>query len=334
MKKYLILTILALLFFSISNAQNWNRSPSSIVYGNGTNHFMGDLGGGKDVGAHFFGLRDIDYQVTRPTWILGYRYRFHEYFTFKVNYTYAIVSGADKNSGYFSRNARNLSFFSNIHEISGQVEYFFIKEKGAAKSSFGSLKGFSPFAAYVFVGGGAFYYNPKAKNEAGKWIALQPLGTEGQFANADRTPYTYESKYVNSETGLFDVYETPKPYLRIAGVISLGLGMKYDLNKQWALGFEISNKYTSTDYIDDVHDKYFNYSDFGLTPPSEYTTYFSDRHLKIDYDSETVLEEAGVPYLSGKTMRGNPNYNDAYITAVVTVYYKIGKGSNSKPKYR
>ena len=33
-----------------------------------------------------------------------------------------------------------------------------------------------------FVGVGGFYFNPKAKYE-GKWVSLQPLGTEGQGLN-------------------------------------------------------------------------------------------------------------------------------------------------------
>ncbi|MBN2662119.1 MAG: hypothetical protein JXR68_00595 [Bacteroidales bacterium] len=336
MKKYFFLLFFVLTTSFTTNAQQWKRNPASIVYGNGTNNFMGDLGGGKKIGAHFFGIRDLDYQVTRPTWQLGYRYRFHEFFTFRVNYSYALISGKDAASGSFDRRARNLSFRSGIYELTTQVEYYFIKEKGAQKSSFNSLKGFTPLSAYVFVGGGALYYNPKAKHpETGKWIALQPLGTEGQFAvNSDGTQFNYTSSYRDAE-GNFAPLTTPEPYKRIAGVISMGIGVKYDLNKLWSIGLEISNRYTSTDYLDDTHDKYFNYSQYGLTPPSEYTTLFSDRHLVVDYSTNTVIEEPGTLYLSGKTMRGEPDYNDAYIFAIITVYYKLGgSGSQGNPKYR
>lgn len=328
MKKYIFLIVVMLGIFSfVTNAQVWKRSPSSIIYGNGTNHFMGDLGGGKKEAAHFIGIRDIDYQVTRPTWQVGYRYRFHEYFTVRVNYSQAIIMGKDASSGAYYRQARNLSFRSGIYELSTQVEYYFVKEKGAAKSSFGSLKGFSPLSAYVFLGVGGLYFNPKAKlGDDGKYTALQPLGTEGQYANADGTPYTYTSR---GET-----IETPEPYSRVAAIVSMGIGMKYDLNKQWALGFELSNRYTSTDYLDDAHDRYFNYTQMGLTPPSENTLYFADRHLVVDYDSEFCTDEDAPNYYSGKTMRGDPEYNDAYIFALITVYYKLGGSSRAKPKYR
>lgn len=337
MKKYLFLIVVSIVVFSFTtDAQSWKRTPSSIIYGNGTNHFMGDLGGGKKVGAHFFGVRDLDYQVTRPTWQVGYRYRFHEYFAFRVNYSYALISGSDAASGSLDRQARGLTFRSGIYELSTQVEYYFIKEKGAAKSSFGSLKGFSPLSAYVFLGGGALYFNPKARlNGDGAWTALQPLGTEGQFANADGTQYRYTDR--DGESIL-----TPKPYHRVAGVVSMGIGMKYDLNKQWALGFEVSNRYTSSDYLDDASNKYFNYSQMGLTPPSPNTLYFADRHHDLIYgepDADGVQEVTGIsetqtPYWSGKLMRGDPKYKDAYIFALVTVYYKLGGSSKAKPKYR
>ncbi len=331
MKKYLFLLIIALSFSAISNAQAWKRNPSSIMYGNGTNNFMGDLGGGKKDAAHFLGIRDIDYQVTRPTWQVGYRYRFHDYFTFRVNYSYALISGKDAASGIVTRQSRNLSFRSGIYELTGQVEYYFIKEKGAAKSSFNSLKGFTPLSAYFFVGGGALYFNPKARvGDAGKWTALQPLGTEGQYANPDGSPYTYNYQ---GET-----ITTPKPYSRVAAVISMGIGMKYDLNKLWSVGFELSNRYTSTDYLDDTHDRYFNYSQFGLAEPAGYNVAFADNHLNYTYVDGTMVLGEGVSdtkYSSGHSMRGSPDYNDAYIFALVTVYYKLGgSGSNGSPKYR
>lgn len=329
--KKLIVFIILIFAVAFSNAQSWKRNPASIMYGNGTNNFLGDLGGGKKDAAHFLGIRDIDIQATRPTWQIAYRYRIQDYFVLRANYTYALIAGKDQVSGIFSRQARNLSFRSGIYELSGQIEYYFVKEKGVGKSSFQSLKAFSPISAYVFLGFGGLYFNPKAKDPTtGKWIALQPLGTEGQFANPDGTPYTYTSFYDPSKQ-----YTTPKPYSRIAAVLSMGIGIKYDLNKLWSVGFEISNRYTSTDYLDDTHDKYFNYSDFGLTPPSPYTQVFSDRHLIVDYSNNTVSQEQAEPYHSGKTMRGNPKYNDAYIISLITVYYKLGTSTKiRKPKYR
>lgn len=323
MKRFFTILVFISLLPLLVVSQEWKRTPFSVFYANGTNQFLGDLGGGKKDAAHFLGIRDIDYQSTRPTWQIGVRYRFHDYFALRLNYTYALISGNDASSGSLGRQARNLSFRSGIYELAGQVEYYFVKEKSVVKSSFGSLKGFTPLSAYIFVGGGALYYNPKAKDPtSGKWYALQPLGTEGQFANPDGSPFSYTSYYQNSD-GVYGQLKTPKPYSRIAGVVYMGIGAKYEINKLWSVGLEISNRYTSSDYLDDAHDKYFNYSDFGLTPPSPYTTVFGDRHQQIDYDTKTIIG-VGTPYHSGKSFRGNPNYNDAYIVAVVTVFYKLG----------
>jgi opacity protein-like surface antigen len=331
MKKVFFIVVFVFTMITMGQSQAWKRYPASIFYANGTNHFLGDLGGGKLDASHFLSFRDIDYQATRPTWQLGYRYRFHEYFVFKLIYTYALISGNDQSSGAVGRKARNLSFRSGIYELTGQLEYYFIKEKGVAKTSFGSLRAFSPLSAYVFLGLGGLYFNPKAKDPAtGKWIALQPLGTEGQYANPDGSPFSYKSRY-----SPYEDLKTPKPYSRIAGVIALGLGVKYDINKLWAVGLEISNRYTSSDYLDDTHDRYFNYSDFGLKPPSPYTTVFSDRHKVIDYSTNTITDEQAEPYHSGKTMRGDPKYNDAYILTMITVYYRLGSNAMvRRPKFR
>lgn len=330
MKKYLLLLLIVFVCFTFSYAQNWKRYPSSIFYANGTNNYMGDLGGGKKDAAHFLGVRDFDYQSTRPTWQIGYRYRFHELFVAKIDYTYALISGSDASAGHIGRNGRNLSFRSGIYELSGQVEFYFIKEKGVAKSSFGSLKAFTPLSAYVFIGFGGLFYNPKSQDPtSGKWYALQPLGTEGQYANLDGTPYSYTNFYAP-----YEELQTPKPYSRLALVGSVGIGVKYDINKLWSVGMEFSNRYTTTDYLDDVHDRYFNYNDFGLTPPDPLTTVFSDRHYVLDYTTSTVTTEVATQYNSGKLMRGDPNYNDSYFLTLITVYYRLGNTTIAKPKYR
>ncbi len=330
MKKYFLLIFFLSFFFSLINAQAWKRYPASLYFATGTNNYLGDLGGGKKDAAHFLGIRDFDYQSTRPTWQIGYRYRFQEYFVARINYTYALISGSDASSGHFGRRGRNLSFRSGIYELSGQIEYYFIKEKGVSKSSFGSLRAFTPLSAYVFLGVGGLFYNPKAKDPTtGKWWTLQPLGTEGQYANKDGSPYSYTNYYDPKEK-----LTTPKPYSRLAGVFSLGIGVKYDLNKLWSIGLEISNRYTTTDYLDDVHDRYFNYRDFGLEPPSSETYVFADRHYVLDYTTNTVTSEQAAPYHSGHKFRGDPNYNDAYILTMITVYYRLGRTSIARPKYR
>jgi hypothetical protein len=243
--------------------------------------------------------------------------------------TYAQVAGTDAASGNIGRKARNLSFRSPVVELGGQFEYYFLKERVAPRYAFASLGGLRSLAAYFFIGFGGFYYNPKAKYIDGKWYALRPLGTEGEYANI-----TYKSFYKP-----YEEVTTPKPYGPFAAFISIGIGAKYTINRQWSVGIEFSNRYTSTDYLDDAHDRYFNYDDFpnlkypkGVDPKIWH--YFADRHLTVDYDNNTIGGPAP-PYHSGKKGRGDPEYNDAYLLFLVHVYYTIKKNRiYHRPKFR
>ncbi len=333
MKKTVIILLLLVPVFLFS--QEWKREANSIFFGTGTNNYMGDLGGGKKDAAHFLGIRDFDYQSTRPTFQFGYRYRFAEYLTVKAFMSYAMLSGTDEASGSIGRRSRNLSFRSPVFEFGTQLEYFFIKESVIPRYNFSSIGSLRYLAAYFFFGFGGFYFDPQAQYEDGTWYSLRKLGTEGQYAkNPDGTQFSYISFYKP-----YEPLTTPEPYKPYASFISIGIGAKYNINRQWSVGVEISNRYTSTDYLDDAHDRYFNYSDFpelsypeGVDP--QVWHYFADRHLVADYENNTVGGPAE-PYHSGKAGRGNPDYNDAYIFTLIHVYYTLKKNNRyHRPKFR
>ena len=89
---------------------------------------------------------------------------------------------------------------------------------------------------------------------------------------------------------------------------------------------EISNRFTSTDYLDDASDLYFdnetiraNYGDVAAE--------LADRHFNLDGTT------ADQKYYHGKTMRGNPQFNDAYIFTVVTLHYKLNRTPGGLPKF-
>jgi len=332
MKKITLFTVILTMLFTVSQAQR-KKPSTSLVVSVGTNQFMGDLGGGGKDAAHFFGLRDIDLTGTRPSWQVAYRYKFAgrkkeflQYFSVRANLSYAFLSGKDSRTVSIGRQSRNLSFIANTYSMSGQLEYYFIPEKARPRYAFSSLKGSRNISAYLFLGMGGLYYNPKARLDDGKFTALQPLGTEGQLM----PEFEYESYYAIEEGSLeHEMLTTSKPYLRFAAFIALGIGMKYDINRQWAIGLELSNRYTSSDYLDDVHDRYFNYENFNST---DLSLGFGDRHLT--YTSDAVGGDAD-NYNSGKIMRGNPDYNDAYILTMVTIHYKLKSGNSrkSRPKF-
>jgi len=302
MKRVFFLLILIYFSFSYIVAQRWKAERNTLVFGVGTTHFLGDLGGGAEDAAHFFGVRDINFDKTRPYITAKFRYRVLEEVAVKAGISWGIISGSDETSGSEGRRLRNLSFTSNIWEFNVQGEYYFVKEKSNPRYSFSSLSSIRNFSAYVFTGITVVYFNPKAEYEGVKY-ALQPLGTEGQ-----------------------GIGDNPDKYSRIAIGWPIGLGAKYNLNRQLAIGLEISNTYTTSDYMDDAHDKYYD-NDAIRDAYGDVAAALADRHL----DPETGLPAE--PYPSGKTMRGNPDYNDAYILTVITLTYKIKRNMSGLPKF-
>jgi hypothetical protein len=282
-------------------AQRWKSERHSLVFDAGMNHFMGDLGGGGKDAAHFFGIRDLDFSSTRPVISAKYRFRIIETVAAKAGFTYAILSANDAYSASQGRKLRNLSFSSPLYQFSLHGEYYFLKEKPNPRYSFATLHSIKNFSAYAFTGFAAFYFSPKAKLDGVKYD-LQSLGTEGQGIGSN-----------------------PAKYKKLAFGIPMGLGLKYRWSKKIDIGIEISNTYTTTDYLDDAHDKYFDNAAIAAAY-GDIAAQLADRHIDVNGNELT-------PYPSGKTMRGNPNYNDAYLFTVVTLTYKLRKNTTGLPRF-
>ncbi|PTB89750.1 hypothetical protein C9994_17455, partial [Marivirga lumbricoides] len=88
-----------------------------------------------------------------------------------------------------------------------------------------------------------------ALENAGQWVSLRELGTEGQ--NFDKAQYK-------------ELYgkDLPKPYSRIQIVIPVGLGARYKLSSNFDIALEISYRHTFTDYLDDVGGEYVDLGGF------------------------------------------------------------------------
>ncbi len=292
MRKLIYLTLLVLLIPSLSNAQRWKHERLSVYGSAGTNFFLGDLGGGPKDASHYFSLRDIDWVYTRPVLQAGIRYKLLRDLAVKPFISYARLKADDMKSEHIGRRSRNLHFRTNLWEVGAQFEYYFIKEKHLGRYTFSSYKGLNKLSAYVSIGGGGLYYNPKSEEIRGSnsWQELRPMMNE------------------NKAYGMF------------AGFFNVGLGIKYKLDERYAIGLDVSNRYTSTDYLDDASGSYIG-KDNG----------FADKHLVVDYDNN-VVTDVHTLYPEGKEGRGDPSYNDAYLFSVITVYYKINSVF-SIPKY-
>ena len=177
--------------------------------------------------AHYFGDLNTRASLNRikPAIGLFFRKQFGNYVGLRIAAHYAQLGYSDQYSKNEYQKTRNLSFNSNIWELALQGDFNFFK--------------FLPndpdykFTPYVTLGIGLFSYDPYAYLE-GKKVFLRPLGTEGQNIG----------------------YLGRKPYGTMAICIPFGVGIKYNITQKINLSVEVCQRFTNTDYLDDVSTTY------------------------------------------------------------------------------
>lgn len=324
MKKLSILLLFFILAANVSNAQwfrsRWKKMRNEIGGGLGVTNFMGELGGSDKIGSN--GLKDFDFNATRPTFNINYRYYVLEPLAIKAGLTYGWVGGNDMSTKETFRNNRNLHFRSPIVELAAQADYFFFqKTKTGHVHNLKGVKGSLniDIGFYAFAGVSAFYFNPKAKltevynpelieqglTPDNKWHALRDLGTEGQ--------------------GFFD---SRKKYSPISVAIPFGLGVRHNLNKDMAIEFEYGFRKTFTDYIDDVSSTYVDPRIFE-GKDALLAEHFANPSPTANSESDPMARST-IPGMQ----RGNPKNNDAYMFGIVSFHYKLtsDKPHSSKSK--
>lgn len=236
--------------------------------------------------AHYFGDLNSRAGLNRPKPAFGifFRKQFGNYIGMRISARYAQVGYADKYNKNEFQQLRNLSFNSNIWELAVQGDFNFFK--------------FVPndpnylFTPYVTLGLGVFSYDPYAYLN-GKKEFLRPLGTEGQNAN----------------------YEGRSQYGTMALAIPFGVGIKYNLTEKVNVSFEISNRLTTTDYLDDVSTTYAGIGSFPGGPNGQPSTaqLLQDRSYEIDKNFQ---------FQQGQ-QRGNSKQKDQYIIAEIGISFNI-----------
>ena len=303
MKKTVLL--FALLFTTIVvNAQAWKTVRHEISFGVGASNFLGDLGGAKGIGTH--GIKDLKLRMTRPTIMGTYKYMLNPYLSAKGSLIWSLLNGDDAVTKNEIRQNRNLSFRSNIGEVAGVLEFFPYADRVYPRYKLKGVRGNKAFSLtpYFYVGVGFTLFNPKAKYN-GDWVALQPLGTEGQGLGG-----------------------RPKKYHRFTMSIPLGAGVKYRIDKQLALSFELSLRYTFTDYLDDVSTSYYLADEIGSNY-GDVAADLSDRSLNPGVNGVIQYPDGRNNYLQ----RGDPRWNDAYMFGVFSIHYRFIKGQTFIPKF-
>jgi hypothetical protein len=271
-----------------------------------------------------------DISFTRPALGLMFAHRFGPRYTLTGNFMYGTLRGADAESAdknddnAASRYKRNLSFRNRIKELSIVASM----DLWENQSTYLSRVKWTP---YAFAGLAVFHHNPQAKApdvdvdgnplpNAGEWVKLQKLGTEGQ--RADLRPG--------------DVNHGIKPYKLIQVAIPFGVGARFRLNQVMDFSVELGFRYLFTDYIDDVSK---NYVDLGVFGNDELAKAMSYRSNELaEYTSSLKLEPSTVEghnrsywLLPGygkehpENLRGNKDDKDTYMVTTFKLTYIFGK---------
>jgi hypothetical protein len=195
--------LLVLLSFSVNRASAQKTEIGGLL---GLSTYYGDV------------VNTFDPSTLKFAGGLFLRYHLGERFAMRFNLNYARVMGADSNSkdSEFQRN-RNMSFYSDIYEFSGVVEYNLIADRNKGR------RVRTPVIPYIYAGIGAFYYEPWRENPAtGQPVKLRPLQTDGSS------------------------------YSSVAICAPVGMGVRFYLNRTWQLGFDMGIRFTSTSHLDDI----------------------------------------------------------------------------------
>jgi len=288
-------------------------------------------------------IASTNISFTRPAFSIFGTYRYTPNLSFRGSLGWGRIVGDDFESadayGQDSkfRYVRNASFRNDITELSFVAIWDFFGNHG----TFLNRVGVTP---YVYAGVAGFYHNPKGKApeldksgqplaEAGEWVALRALGTEGQL-----------SEHYNV-----------KQYSVIQPSIPLGIGVRAKLQKRLDFEFEIGYRYLFTDYIDDVSNNYVDLGSFGnnelakamsdrsretISAPSgaprDFEAIESVTHLityTSEFDGRDYTVYAGYGQEHPDNNRGLPNDKDIYIVTSFKVSYIIS-GSFKRAKFR
>lgn len=232
--------------------------------------------------AHYFGDLNPGVKLNRPKIAGGifFRKQLGDYVAFRIGANFAQVGYSDvyeKKNDFQIR--RNLSFNSNIWELMLQGDFNFFK--------FNPSNPDERFTPYLTFGAGVFNFDPYAYLNNTKYF-LRPLGTEGQGSA---------------------LYPDRKPYSTTAFAFPVGLGVKFAFNQKVNINFEVTHRYTTTDYLDDVSSTYAGLAAFPVGSPA---SFLQDR----SYELGPRIGTAG-------SQRGFSGQRDKYITATIGVTFNI-----------
>ena len=265
MKYFATITVCLLAGFGQLSAQSYEVGMAL-----GLSNYAGELTSN--------GFRSTEYH---PAMGLFARYNHSPRLAAKASITLGQVSGSDANSGKASTLSRNLEFRSRVHEVAVMGEFNITPY--AIRNNQGS-------AIYLTAGLSGFYFNPQAPFQ-GRFVDLQPLGTEGQGSS---------------------LYPDRDRYSRFAMAIPFGGGVKINVTNRANIGFELVMRRTFTDYLDDVSGSYPDIQSLYAENPLAAT---------LSYRTPEYMGEQ-MPNPMGNA-RGNSAVKDYYMFALLTFSFNL-----------
>jgi opacity protein-like surface antigen len=221
----LLLLVFFLIQCFVAVSQTWEGGVSI-----GASGYMGDISPVKP-----YNFTDLAYGVL-------VKRNFNGYLAAKLGFTGGTIRGDDAKSGNSYQEDRNLSFRSQISELSLQIEFNLFKYLPGLLPGFGSRR----TSPYIFTGIGGVAFNPVTDYD-GSELELAPLQTEGV------------------------------EYKKYALSVPYGAGVKYNIKGNWNLIGEIGYRTAFTDYLDDISGRYPDFSTFP--PASSLSPVLSDRSI-------------------------------------------------------
>ncbi|MBN8702679.1 MAG: hypothetical protein J0M08_06415 [Bacteroidetes bacterium] len=288
-KKLLFLISVSLCFSLKQSLAQYNLDYGVRV---GVANYLGDIGGELEDRKPF--IYDLKLAKTRPTISVFARYKLHPLFGAKVSLNYLQIAGDDKLSDNMGRKSRNLSFRTDIVDLSALGEFYFFEINDLGRT----YRYRNDFRAYFYTGVCAFWYQPQAKYN-GEWYRLRKLQTEGP-SNA---------------------------YGPISFATPLGIGFYFTIEKKYRIGWELDWRKTFTDYLDDISTVYADTSLF--TDPIARA--LANRRDELPAEDDLLAHPAN--YSPGNK-RGDPSKKDAYLFSTINFSYVIrGKSGFYRSKY-
>jgi len=270
------------------------------------------------IGSYFNGDVASGLSTIRPCLGIQYAYKIAPAFSFASEVNYIQIAGDDdansspSNPVTASKYIRNLSFRNNMVEVLTQIRYDLFPNNDHYRKR-------PSYNVFVGIGLGLLYTNPQAKDSLGHWTDLRPLRTEGE----------------------------KKAYSQYTGFIPVSLGMRYKVSSNIDIEFEMSYRYTFSDYLDDVKGNYADPSQLSskaayfANRSAEPTNTFTNQQRDLNYIQNQlgypVLSNSGGKYISGTgagQFRGSKIGPDGYILAMLRFVYIIPEKGVSCPRYR